>query len=102
MSEFIDINRLDYVNPEYIYLPEEFSKFEEMHGNYRDKAVKFLIKTILKGRHPVIIRPHLWFSGSISAICGNGTSRKSYRRSLKKSNPESKPFCPASGIVCGF
>ena len=48
MSDFIDINRLDYVNPEYIYLPEEFSKLEEMHGNYRDKAVKFLIKNNLK------------------------------------------------------
>ena len=48
MSEFIDINRLDYINPEYIYLPEEFSELEKMHGNYRDKAVKFLIKNNLK------------------------------------------------------
>ena len=48
MSDFIDINRLDYINPEYIYLPEEFSELEKMHGNYRDKAVKFLIKNNLK------------------------------------------------------
>jgi len=48
MSGFIDINRLDYVDPEQIYLPEKFTELQRLHRTFRYQAVEFLIKNSLE------------------------------------------------------
>ena len=102
MSGFIDINRLDYVDPEQIHIPEEFSELQQIHASYNKQVVTFLIKNSLKNKNPVSFRRHLSSSGSVSGILGNGICHPASRKYwIRSKNCFASPLL-ANGIACGY